>query len=127
VESPEDAQHVFRQFISSESDRELCALLCLDTKKRPTTMQVISIGTLDSVLIHPREVFKTAILTNSASIICAHWHPSGDPEPSVEDVRVTHRLIRTGVIVGIELVDHLILGSNNSYISLKERGLMDIV
>ncbi|MCD9022004.1 JAB domain-containing protein [Cohnella silvisoli] len=127
VESPEDAHHVFRQFIGTERDRELCVLLCLDTKNRPTTIHVISIGTLDSVLIHPREVFKTAIIANAASIICAHWHPSGDPEPSTEDVKITYRLIQTGAIVGITLLDHLIMGSDNGYISLKESGLMDMM
>ncbi|MCD9024706.1 JAB domain-containing protein [Cohnella silvisoli] len=127
INSPEDANDIFRQFLGSESDRELCALLCLDTKNRPTTLQVISIGTLDSVLIHPREVFKTAIIANAASIICAHWHPSGDPEASAEDVKITYRLTQTGAIIGITLLDHLIMGSDNGYLSLKESGLMDMM
>lgn len=120
VESPDDANEIFRQFLGAESDRELCALLCLDTKNRPTALQVVSIGTLNSTLIHPREIFKTAILANAASIICAHWHPSGDPEPSIEDVKITHRLIRSGNLIGIALLDHLILGADNQFLSLKE-------
>lgn len=125
VESPDKAHQVFRQFIGSETDRELFALLCLDVKNRPTAIQVIAIGTLDSLLVHPREVFKTAILANAASIICAHWHPSGDPEPSPEDVRITHRLVQAGEIIGIRLLDHLILGADNDYISFKASCLMD--
>jgi len=126
VESPEDAHRLLREFIGSEADRELFVLLCLDTKNQPTTIQVIAIGTLDSMLIHPREVYKTAILANAASIICAHWHPSGDPEPSPEDVASTKRLIRTGKIVGIKLLDHLILGAGHDYLSFKERDLMTL-
>ncbi|MEQ4485451.1 JAB domain-containing protein [Cohnella silvisoli] len=127
IDTPEKANDIFRQFLDSESDREGCALLCLDSHKYPTHLQVISIGILNATLIHPREVFKTAILANAESIICAHWHPSGDPEPSIEDVKITHRLVRTGEIVGIELMDHLILGSDNGFISLKESGLMDMM
>ena len=89
VESPESAHEVFRQFLGTDVDREACALLCLDVKHRPTVIQMVSMGTLDRSLIHPREVFKTAILANAAAIIYAHWHPSGDPEPSPEDVRMT--------------------------------------
>ncbi|MBB6731406.1 JAB domain-containing protein [Cohnella zeiphila] len=124
VESPEEAQAVFRQLLTGETDREHLALLCLDTKHRPTAIQVVAVGTLDSLLVHPREVFKTAILANAASIICAHWHPSGDPEPSMADVKVTHRLMQAGELLGIKLLDHLILGAGDDYLSLKESGIM---
>ncbi|RIE01696.1 DNA repair protein RadC [Cohnella faecalis] len=126
VGSPEEAHQLLRKFIQFELDREYFLLLCLDTKNRPTTIQVIAVGTLDSVLIHPREVYKTAILANAASIICAHCHPSGDPEPSPEDLKITRRLMRTGTIIGISLLDHLILGTDNNYISFKETGLMEL-
>jgi len=69
-------------------------------------------------------VFKTAILANAAAIICAHWHPSGDPEPSLEDVKTTHRLMQTGEVLGIKLLDHLILGAEDSFLSMKESGIM---
>lgn len=125
VEKPADANELFRRFLGKESDRELCALLCLDIKNRPTAMQVVSIGTLDSTPIHPREIFKTAILANAASVICAHWHPSGDPQPSSEDVNITRRLMLAGEIIGISLLDHLILGAENAFISLNELGRME--
>lgn len=125
VESPEDAHEVFRQFLAEEMDREQLALLCLDTKHRPAAIQIVAVGTLDSVLIHPREVFKTALLANSASIICAHWHPSGDPAPSPEDLKITYRLMQAGELMGINLLDHLILGAEGDYLSMKESGLME--
>ena len=125
VESPEGAYQVFRQFLAQDTDRENLALLCLDTKNRPTAIQVIAVGTLDSLLIHPREVFKTALLANAASIICAHWHPSGDPTPSTEDVKTTYRLMQVGELIGINLLDHLILGADEYYLSMKESGIMD--
>ena len=125
VESPEEAYEVFRQFLGEEMDREHLALLCLDTKNRPTAVQIIAVGTLDSVLIHPREVFKTALLANAASIICAHWNPSGDPAPSPEDLKITYRLMQVGELMGIKLLDHLILGAADYYLSMKECGIME--
>lgn len=124
VESPEDALAVFRQFLAGEMDREHLVLLCLDTKHRPTAIQVVAVGTLDSLLVHPREVFKTAILANAASIVCAHWHPSGDPEPSLDDVKITYRLMQAGDLLGIKVLDHLILGAEDNYLSLKESGVI---
>jgi len=124
VESPEDALTVFRQFLAGEMDREHLALLCLDTKHRPTAIQVVAVGTLDSLLVHPREVFKTAIMANAASIVCAHWHPSGDPEPSLDDVKITYRLMQAGELLGIKVLDHLILGAEDNYLSLKESGVI---
>ncbi len=83
----------------------------------------ISIGGLHSSIAHPREVFKPAILTSSASIILIHNHPSGDPTPSQADIDITHRLIEAGKILGIEVLDHVIIGVGN-YVSLKMKGLM---
>lgn len=125
VESPEEAHEVFQQFLGEEMDREHLVLLCLDTKHRPTAIQIIAVGTLDSVLIHPREVFKTALLANAASIICAHWHPSGDPAPSPEDVKITYRLMQVGELMGIKLLDHLVLGTEGYYLSMKESGILE--
>ncbi|WP_276353172.1 JAB domain-containing protein [Cohnella caldifontis] len=125
VETPSDAHGVFRRFLGKESDRELCALLCLDAKCRPTAMQIVSVGTLDGTWIHPREIYKTALAANAASIICAHSHPSGDPEPSPEDAAVTRRLVMAGAMIGIPLLDHLILGAGDEYVSMREVGRMD--
>ena len=83
----------------------------------------VSVGILDSSLVHPREVFKDAILASAASMIVAHNHPSGDPTPSNEDKRVTLRLAEAGQLLGIELLDHIILGDNR-WVSLKERGVI---
>ena len=85
--------------------------------------RTVSIGDLSSSIVHPREVFLEAIRHSAASLIVAHNHPSGDPTPSPEDIQVTRRLVEAGDILGIDVLDHIILGDNR-WISLKERGLM---
>jgi len=95
----------------------------LDVKNQPTAINVCHIGSLNASIVHPREVMKTAIMSNSASIIVAHNHPSGKPEPSQEDIDVTKRLAEAGKILGIELMDHLIIGED-TFISLKEKGYL---
>ncbi|MDB1949625.1 DNA repair protein RadC [Clostridium tertium] len=122
VNSPSDAIELFRGFLS-ESDREQFIVCCMDTKNQPTFVNVVSIGTLNSSLVHPREVFKVAILGNSASIIVAHNHPSGDPTPSKEDITITARLKEAGKIIGIDILDHLIIGEDK-HISFKEKGIL---
>lgn len=122
IGSPSDAVELVRHFIES-SDRELLIVCCLDTKNQPTAIHTVSIGSLNSSIVHPREVFKTAILSNSASIIIFHNHPSGDPSPSSEDISVTTRLKECGKIIGIELIDHIIVGDNN-FVSIKEKGII---
>ena len=103
-----------------EEDRENFLEISLDTKNHINGINVISTGTLNSSLVHPREVFKMAILNNSNSIIIAHNHPSGDTEPSNEDIKVTDRLVECGKILGIEVLDHIIVGEG--YYSFKEKG-----
>lgn len=95
--------------------------LFLNTKNRVICKETVSIGSLNSAIVHPREVFRAAIKHCSASLICVHNHPSGDPTPSPEDVNLTKRLINAGEIVGIELLDHVIIG-NSGFVSLKEQG-----
>lgn len=97
--------------------------LFLNTKNKVICTETISIGSLNAAIVHPREVFRAAIKRCSASLICAHNHPSGDPTPSPEDVNLTKRLINAGEIVGIEVLDHVIIG-NPDFISLKEQGLI---
>jgi DNA repair protein RadC len=98
----------------------------LSTRKRPIGWEVISNGTLDTLLVHPREVFKSAIIANSAAIVLCHNHPSGDPTPSEADIKVTRDLIRAGQLMKIEVVDHVILGQavngSKGYSSLRELG-----
>lgn len=97
--------------------------LLLDTKNRVLAIRTVSIGDLSSSIVHPREVFKDAVVASAASVIVAHNHPSGDPTPSAEDVAVTKRLMQAGEIMGIDLLDHIVLG-DGTFVSLKERGLI---
>ncbi|MBP1157685.1 MULTISPECIES: DNA repair protein RadC [unclassified Paenibacillus] len=122
IRSPKDAADLFRQFIG-DSDREQFCIMCLNTKNEPTALHTVSIGTLNASLVHPRETFKLALLANAASIVACHNHPSGEPTPSPEDVELTERLKDSGTLLGIELLDHIILG-DGTFVSMKERGLM---
>ena len=104
-------------------DREKFSAIFLNTKNHILAFDTISIGTLNSSLVHPREVFKAAIKRSANSVILVHNHPSGDPSPSSEDLEVTRRLVEAGKLLGILVVDHVIIGSQK-YVSLKERGIM---
>ncbi|HOK62532.1 MAG TPA: DNA repair protein RadC [Soehngenia sp.] len=95
-------------------------IVLLDTKNQVISIENISIGSLNSSIVHPREVFKEAIKKSSNSIILAHNHPSGDVTPSDEDITITHRLIKSGDIIGIKVIDHIIVGNEN-YLSMKEK------
>ena len=119
ISSPSDAYELGKGFLE-ESDREQLMVCCLDTKNQPLAINVVSIGTLNSSLVHPREIFKAAILCNSAGIILFHNHPSGDPTPSEEDIIATARIKECGKLLGIELLDHIIVG-NDTFCSLKDK------
>nr|WP_245992564.1 DNA repair protein RadC [Capsulimonas corticalis] len=103
--------------------KETLKSLLLDTKNRVLGIKTVSIGDLSSSIVHPREVFKDAVTSSAASIIVAHNHPSGDPTPSREDITVTKRLMEAGEIMGIELLDHIVIG-DGCFVSLKEKGLI---
>ncbi|EAA0223598.1 DNA repair protein RadC [Listeria monocytogenes] len=120
VHSPQNAFDLMKQFLG-DVDREHFVVVCLDSKNQPIALNTCHIGSLNSSIVHPREVFKTAILSNAASIMVGHNHPSGNPEPSEADIRVTRRLEEAGELMGIRLLDHLIIGED-TYVSLKERG-----
>jgi DNA repair protein RadC len=122
ITSSKTAADLFRTFMS-DLDREVIAVVMLDTKNKPIGINVVSVGILDSTIVHPREVFKPAILMGAAAIILCHNHPSGDPEPSHADKRVTERIAEAGRLLGIELLDHIILGDDR-HTSLKERGAL---
>lgn len=113
-------QHEYGGFLP---DREVCGVMYLNTKNRINGLEILGVGTLNSGLMHPRECFKGAILHNAASIIFFHNHPSGDPMPSPEDISITQRLVSAGELLGIEVLDHIIVGEK-AFVSLKERGLM---
>ncbi|MFG3613316.1 JAB domain-containing protein [Rummeliibacillus stabekisii] len=121
IRSPIDAVDLFREFIGKE-DREHFVLLCLDTKNKITAINTVSIGSLNAAIVTPREIFKTAILANSCSIIVTHNHPSGCPIESREDIEISKRIKSAGDILGIQLLDHVILGDDGKYTSLKEKG-----
>ncbi|MEL7566418.1 MAG: DNA repair protein RadC [Dehalobacterium sp.] len=103
-------------------DREHFRVIHLNTKNNIIYIDNVSIGTLSRAIVHPREVFKTAVKMSSASLILVHNHPSGDPSPSKEDNELTARIVDAGKIIGIEVLDHIIIG--NGFVSLKEKGLM---
>jgi len=96
-------------------DREQFLVCCLDAKNVSIGVNIVSIGTLTLSIVHPREVFKPAILLNACAIIAVHNHPSGDPTPSAEDRTLTTRLREAGDLLGIRLLDHLILGDDRLY------------
>lgn len=123
VNTPQDAARLVEEFLVY-SDREKVVAICLDVKNQPTAISTISMGTLNSSLVHPREVFKTAILSNAAGFILAHNHPSGDLTPSKDDMTATKRLQEVGELIGIDLLDHIIVGDGKRYTSFREQGLM---
>lgn len=122
ITSPGAAGRIFQEYLAG-ADRENFVILLLNTKNKPIGINTVSIGTLNSSLIHPREVFKPAILANAAGIILGHNHPSGDTTPSREDVETTKRLVEAGELLGIQVLDHVIV-SDEGTLSLKERGHM---
>lgn len=103
--------------------KEFFKTIMLDTKNNIICYEDISVGSLNSSIVHPREVFNRAIKRSSASIILVHNHPSGDPTPSKEDINITRRLVEAGQIIGIRVLDHIIVG-NKRYVSLKEEEII---
>lgn len=104
-------------------DREHFRVITLSTKNHVLGIDEVSVGSLNSSIVHPREVFKKAVEKSAAAIIMVHNHPSGDPEPSREDIQVTKRLVEAGKVLGIDVLDHIIIG-DSKYKSLKELALM---
>ena len=120
--SPNDAYEMIKEQLEG-LDREQFIIACLNTKNEPTNISVVSVGSLNKAIVHPREVFKTAILSNAASIMAFHNHPSGETTPSQQDIQLTHRLYEAGELLGIKLLDHLIIG-DGTFTSLKEKGYL---
>jgi DNA repair protein RadC len=102
---------------------ETFGLLALDARRRLKREAVISVGCLTASLVHPREVFQEAVVARAAALLLFHNHPSGDPEPSADDVALTRRLVQAGALMGIEILDHLVLGAGR-FVSLKQRGVL---
>jgi DNA repair protein RadC len=122
IRSPEDgANYVMNDMRFLTQEHFVC--LYLNTKNQVLHKQTIFIGSLNASIVHPREVYREALKRSAASIIAIHNHPSGSPDPSREDIDVTKRLVECGKIIGIELLDHLIIGENK-FVSLKEKGYL---
>lgn len=121
IKRPEDAAKLTRELATARKEH-FCTLY-LDTRNRVMRKETVSIGTLNASLVHPREVFQPAVECSAASMILVHNHPSGDPEPSREDLLLTKRLVTAGEIMGIEVLDHVIV-AKRSFVSLRERKLM---
>ena len=125
-DTPDKVAEYWRRHITTHPyftpECECFLALILNTRRRVKGHYLISIGLLDCILVHPREVYRLAILTSASAIVVAHNHPSGDPTPSEADIRVTRDLIRAGQLLKIELLDHVIVGSS-THSSLKEMGV----
>jgi len=123
IKNPEIAAEILHKFIDEccNNDRENFIIMCLDTKNKVIALNLNGTGTLNSCQTTAREVFKVAILSNAAGIILAHNHPSGDSSPSKEDMDLTRKMAEAGKLLGIEVLDHIILGDTNT--SLKQHGL----
>lgn len=124
MNSPKISTKAFNEVFNLKNRaEEVLVMMTLDTKLKITGMFLISMGSLDSAVVHPREIYKRALLQNASSIIIAHNHPSGNPEPSKQDVNMTIRIQEAGKIMGIELLDHIII-ADNKFLSFKEKELI---
>lgn len=128
VTNPLTVQEVLSKVLNSENEvdrmKEHFWVIGLSTRNAIQYIDLVSLGTLNASLVHPREVFRFSILKAVSSIILSHNHPSGDSEPSEEDLRITKRLVEAGKIIGIEVLDHIIIGDRDSFYSFKERGII---
>ena len=125
--SPEEVYKILKSVLEVENkvdqDKEHFWSIGLNSRNDIKYVELVSLGTLNANLVHPREVFRMAVMKGVASILIAHNHPSGDPNPSEDDLAITARLIKSGKILGIDVVDHIII-TNKQFISFKEKGLI---
>lgn len=122
IRSPEDAYFLVKNDMRY-LDREHFRTIMLSIKNQVLAQETVAIGSLSAALVHPRELFKNCIRKSAAAIILVHNHPSGDPDPSPEDIKLTDRLVQAGALLGIQVVDHIIVGDSR-YVSLRERGFI---
>lgn len=123
MRSSKDVANLLREYLNG-TDREHFVVFFLDQKNRITGVHTVSMGSLTASVVHPRESFKAAILANAAAIVAGHNHPSGDVQPSREDRALTTRLYQAGKLLGIQVLDHIIIGHNNNF-SFADEGLLD--
>lgn len=125
LNNPDDAAKLFKEYYEEnfDMDKEHFSVIMVDTKNKMIGINLVSMGTINQTITHPREVFRPAVMASANSIFLCHNHPSGDPTPSKEDINTTKRLKEAGKILGIELLDHIILGDNR-HESLLEKGMI---
>lgn len=123
VSTPEDVARLCGPQLRG-SDREHFWALALNTKNQLIKTIEVSIGSLNASIVHPRELFKHAVRLSAASVVVVHNHPSGDPTPSGADIQLTRRLVKAGDVLGIEVLDHVVIGEGMTHASLRELGLM---
>lgn len=122
IRSPDDVSYFAKSFLRMhEESEEYLYMICMNTKNRIVGVFELSHGNVNSSIFSVREIFQKALLANAVSIIVMHNHPSGDPTPSREDIEVTKRTVEAGKIIGVQVLDHIIIG-DGSYASLKEKG-----
>lgn len=119
IKSPADLAQIVQRFLG-QADREVFLTVNLSTANSVNSIHIVSIGTLDRAIVHPREVFKAAILSNAANIALAHNHPSGELNPSQEDIAMTKQLVQSGELLGIKVLDHVIVAGDR-YLSFLEQ------
>ncbi len=122
IRTPQDASRYADELRGS--DRECFAVILIDVKNRALGLHVASVGTVDASLVSPTIVFRPALLANAVAVIAIHNHPSGDPTPSAEDVRITRQLVDAGKVMQVKLLDHIILGQGDTVFSMREEGLV---
>jgi DNA repair protein RadC len=122
ITSPRDAAHFLMPEYSARPVEQF-GVLMLDTRHRVIRTSVLTVGTLDGATVQPREVFRQAVLASAAAVVMFHNHPSGDPQPSTDDVELTRRMVAAGELMGIRVVDHVVLGDGR-YCSLKDSGYL---
>ncbi len=122
IHCPSDAAHIVREDMK-RLNKENFKIMVLNTKNHVVAVETVSIGNLNSSIVHPRELFRQAIRHSAAGIILVHNHPSGDTTPSQEDIQITSRIVEAGKIMGIEVLDHIIVGGDD-YLSFREKELL---
>ena len=122
INCPQDVHNLLGQEMSVLAQEQLRVLL-LDTRNHVLGQRIVYQGNVNSSVVRPAEVFRPAVIESAPSIIISHNHPSGDPTPSPEDVNITRELVQAGKLLGIDLMDHVVIGGNR-FVSLRERGLM---
>jgi len=123
IRSSATASDLLHRYLA-DVDRENFVVMLLDRKNKVIGINTVSVGHLTASLVHPREVFKPAILSNAAAIICCHNHPSGDPQPSPEDRAITAKLVEASKLMGFAILDHIIIGTQGRYFSFGDEGLL---